>query len=124
MSSKALIMKTQFKTVPLFLLIVLFTYAAASKLTTPAEFRAQLYRQPFPRELADLLLYGLPAAELLTVLLLCLERTRAAGLFAFAWVAGNLYRLYQPGAAPFLAACALLLRGHPGAHGLGPAFGL
>lgn len=72
-------MKTQFKTVPLFLLIVLFTYAAASKLITPAEFRAELYRQPFPHDLADLLLYGLPAAELMTVLLLCLERTRAAG---------------------------------------------
>lgn len=62
-------------------LLLLFTYAALSKLADPELFRAQLYLQPFSHGLADLLVYGLPATELITVALLCLDRTRPAGLW-------------------------------------------
>ncbi|WP_183567725.1 MauE/DoxX family redox-associated membrane protein [Mucilaginibacter sp. SP1R1] len=63
------------------LLLLLFLYAAVSKLISPEDFRHQLYLQPFPRQLADLLFYALPSAELLAVLLLCFQRTQRTGLF-------------------------------------------
>lgn len=66
-------------TVP-FLLIILFTYAAASKLMDIDRFRSQLYLQPFAHGLANVLLYALPAIELIVAVLLCFNRTRFAGL--------------------------------------------
>lgn len=61
-------------------LILLFTYAAISKLLDPDVFRSQLYRQPFSHALADILLYALPLSESLAIVLLLFERTRFAGL--------------------------------------------
>jgi len=66
-------------TVPL-LFILLFTYATASKLLDFGRFRSQLYLQPFPHSFADLLVYLLPAGEIILALLLCFSRTRFAGL--------------------------------------------
>jgi putative oxidoreductase len=74
-------MKTTAKPLLTALLILLFVYAAVSKLINPDEFRAQLYRQPFAHGLADLLLYTLPASELLAAVLLGFDRTRLTGLF-------------------------------------------
>ncbi|QEC74674.1 MauE/DoxX family redox-associated membrane protein [Mucilaginibacter ginsenosidivorax] len=70
-------------TVPL-LLILLFTYAAASKLLDIGRFRLQLYLQPFPHWFADLLLYLLPALELALALLLCIPRWRLIALISSA----------------------------------------
>lgn len=62
------------------LLILLFVYAAFSKMIAPGEFRAQLYRQPLSHELASSLFYLLPASELAAAALLCRYRTLLAGL--------------------------------------------
>jgi putative oxidoreductase len=73
-------MKTFIKlTIPAFL-ILLFSYAAISKLSNPDIFRSQLYRQPFSHALADVLLYALPLSEFIAISLLLFERTRFAGL--------------------------------------------
>ncbi|MET3982031.1 putative oxidoreductase [Mucilaginibacter sp. UYP25] len=61
-------------------LILLFTYAAASKLSDTSLFRAQLYLQPFPHSLANALVFAIPALELFAIGLLCTDRTRTAGL--------------------------------------------
>jgi hypothetical protein len=73
------------------LLILLFIYAAASKLLAFADFRGQLYNQAFPHWLADILLYTLPAAELVLAGLLCFAGTRRAGL----WLAAGLLALFS-----------------------------
>jgi putative oxidoreductase len=73
-------MKIFFRTLPVSLLILLFVYAAISKLADLPGFRSQLHNQTFPREAADILLYLLPAAELLAVLLMFLPRTAHKGL--------------------------------------------
>ncbi len=73
-------MKSFIKILIPILLILLFTYAAASKLMDVDRFRSQLYLQPFSQRLADVLLYALPTIELIVALLLCFNRTRFAGL--------------------------------------------
>ena len=65
---------------PAALLVLLFIYAAASKLADFPMFRVQLHRQPFPAGVADAMVYLLPGAELLTAILLLSERTFMAGL--------------------------------------------
>jgi putative oxidoreductase len=77
-------MKTFIKLAVPASLILLFTYAAISKLSDLVIFKSQLYRQHFPHVLADMLLYALPAAELFTVLLLLFQRTRLTGLLVSA----------------------------------------
>ncbi|MBL4675689.1 MAG: hypothetical protein JKY70_05720 [Mucilaginibacter sp.] len=62
-------------------LMLLFSYAAVSKLSDISLFRAQLYLQPFPHGLADVLVPAIPAFEILTIGLLFLERTRRSGLW-------------------------------------------
>lgn len=62
------------------LLIILFIYAALSKLLTFGDFRQQLYNQTFPHWLAGVLLHLLPAAEIATAALLSFKRTLVAGL--------------------------------------------
>ena len=73
-------MKAFIKSIVPLLFILLFTYAAASKLLDFDKFRSQLYLQPFPHSLSDLLLYLIPVTELLLALLLCFHRSRFAGL--------------------------------------------
>lgn len=73
-------MRSFIKSAVPFLLIILFTYAAASKLIDVDRFRSQLYLQPFAHGLADVLLYILPAGELTLAGLLCFNRTRFIGL--------------------------------------------
>jgi hypothetical protein len=68
------------KHLPTALLILLYVYAACSKLADPEEFRGQLYNQPFPHGLAGLLLYALPLGELLVVALLLLPGMQRRGL--------------------------------------------
>ncbi len=63
------------------LLILLYVYAAFSKLADPELFRGQLYNQAFPHGMADILFYALPATELLTVALLIFTATERYGLW-------------------------------------------
>lgn len=74
------IMKTIFKLTVPPLLVLLFSYAAFSKLFTITTFDEQLHNQAFPGWLADFLLYFLIPAELVTALLLCFKRTVILGL--------------------------------------------
>ena len=62
------------------LLVLLFVYAALSKLFTFSDFDQQLHNQSFPSWLADFLLYFLIPAEIITALLLCFKRTIISGL--------------------------------------------
>ena len=67
-----------------FLLILLFTYAACSKLADHAMFRVQLIRFPVLGTGAAFLSWCIPLAELLTVLLLFVPRFQLTGLYASA----------------------------------------
>lgn len=60
-------------------LIIMWVYAAGSKLSEFGLFMAQLKRQPLPEWSLSLLQVGIPAVELLTVLLLCFKRTLMSG---------------------------------------------
>ncbi|MBT2560720.1 hypothetical protein J7E50_07725 [Pedobacter sp. ISL-68] len=73
-------MKAIFKSTVPPLLVLLFTYAAFSKLFTFSAFDQQLHNQSFPGWLADFLLYFLIPAEIITALLLCFKRTVVVGL--------------------------------------------
>ncbi|MGF7073828.1 putative oxidoreductase [Mucilaginibacter sp. 3215] len=63
------------------LLIMLFIYAALSKLLTFSDFRQQLYNQNFSHSFAASLTYCLPVAEIVTAGLLSFKRTVLTGLF-------------------------------------------
>ena len=69
---------TQFITM---MLVILWVYAAVSKLQEVEAFREQLLRQPFPGWMAGLLLWLLPLAELAAAGLLLFRCTRGAGLY-------------------------------------------
>jgi putative oxidoreductase len=73
-------MKTSIKLFLTTALILLFTYAAVSKLVSVSLFRAQLHLQPFSHGFADLLVFAIPAIELIAVALLLADRTRDLGL--------------------------------------------
>lgn len=64
------------------LLVLMFTYAAASKLADIDKFRGQLYLQPFPHAFGDVLVFLLPGVELAIVALLLTDHSRRAGLIA------------------------------------------
>jgi putative oxidoreductase len=73
-------MRTFLKSLPSAMLVLLFVYAATSKLMSIGEFRIQLHRQPFPPGVSDALLYLLPASEIVAAILLLFMRTSFAGL--------------------------------------------
>jgi putative oxidoreductase len=73
-------MRTFLKTLPAMLLILLFVYAAFSKLLDFGDFRGQLDNQTFPHWLAGILLYALPLVELLAVTFLLLPKLELTGL--------------------------------------------
>lgn len=62
-------------------LIVLWMYAAASKLADVQLFAEQLKLQPLPSWSAPVLVWLLPAVEIITALLLAFRRTRGIGFF-------------------------------------------
>jgi len=67
-------------TIATSLIILLFAYAAVSKLTDFETFRHQLHNQNIPKGLATPLAYIIPGVELLTIVLLLRSRTFQAGL--------------------------------------------
>jgi hypothetical protein len=70
------------------LLVLLFLYAAFSKLADFPAFRAAMAKQPFPKWAQAVLVFALPAAEIVTALLLVPARTRLEGLCAFCGMMG------------------------------------
>ena len=63
------------------LLILLWVYTALSKLSDVQEFKNQLMYQSFGKELAMILLWAIPIAELLAAGLLLISSTRLLGLW-------------------------------------------
>ena len=64
------------------LLIILFVYAALSKLMDYNTFRVQLGKSPFITAFAGLIAWALPVSELAVALVLTFKYTRLAGLYA------------------------------------------
>ncbi|WP_268225635.1 MauE/DoxX family redox-associated membrane protein [Sinomicrobium oceani] len=64
------------------LFVVLFTYAAVSKLLEFEKFRAQLGQSPLLTAFADMVVWTIPAVELAISLLLFVPRFRLAALYA------------------------------------------
>ncbi len=63
-----------------FLVMLLFVYAASSKLFNIAGFRHDMLSQPFPRQISLLFVWAVPAIEILLVILLFFFRARIYGL--------------------------------------------
>ncbi|MDB5153525.1 MAG: hypothetical protein JWR54_2276 [Mucilaginibacter sp.] len=63
------------------LLILLFIYAAVSKLVDFDQFKAQMSNQTLPHEVTTVLIWTLPGIEMLAAILLAFERTRLAGFY-------------------------------------------
>lgn len=63
------------------LLILLWVYASLSKLVSFEHSRAQMLKQVFPDEVSEVLIWSLPAIELITAGLLLFSRTFLAGLY-------------------------------------------
>lgn len=69
------------RNIAIFLLALLWIYAAASKLVDWEHFKWEMHNQVLPDFLRDSLVFALPAAELATAILLFFERTTALGLW-------------------------------------------
>lgn len=63
------------------LFIILFTYAAVSKIHAFEIFRIQLGQSPFIGTYANILVWGVPAIELIISLMLFFPRLKLAGLW-------------------------------------------
>ncbi|WP_343746378.1 MauE/DoxX family redox-associated membrane protein [Chitinophaga sp.] len=63
-----------------FAYILLFSYAAATKLFEIDKFEAQLILQPFSDSLVPFLMWAIPISMVLTVIVLLLPRYRTTGL--------------------------------------------
>ena len=74
--------RSNFIDIIVFLFMVLFVYAATSKLLEYDLFRAQMSRSPLITKQADTLAWLVPGAEYLTALMLFVPRFRLAGLYA------------------------------------------
>jgi hypothetical protein len=64
------------------LLILLFMYAAVSKLLDYQTFRVQLSKSPFITQFADITAWALPMGEILVAVALTFKATRLLGLYA------------------------------------------
>jgi putative oxidoreductase len=74
-------MKSSLKYLPSVLLILLFAYAAVSKLASFNDFRLQLYRQPISHEVSAMLVYAIPATEMIVIILLSFKKVMLHGLY-------------------------------------------
>ncbi len=72
-----------------FLLIFLWVYAAVSKLADHERSQGQMLNQVFTKSIALLLVWAIPAVELLVVSFLMFSRTMLAGLYASALLLGS-----------------------------------
>jgi len=67
-----------------FLLILMFSYATASKLIDLTSFRMQLLIQPVPKWSVTYLIYLIPLAEILTISFLLFKVTKTIGFYSAA----------------------------------------
>ncbi|WP_100630306.1 MauE/DoxX family redox-associated membrane protein [Algoriphagus formosus] len=65
-----------FKILPSYLLALLWTYTGLDKLIRFEQSRKAFHNQTFPAELAEILSYAVPLAELLLAILLVFQITR------------------------------------------------
>lgn len=65
-----------------FLLILLFVYAAFSKLLEYNSFKIQLGNSPFLKPVAGIIVWIIPATEVIISVMLAVTYTRKAGLYA------------------------------------------
>ena len=65
-----------------YLLVVLFLYAALSKMLDYKEFNKQLKYSPFISQYSNILSWALPGIEIAVCLLLLISSTRLLGLYA------------------------------------------
>lgn len=64
------------------LLILLFIYAALSKISDYNRFAVQLSKSPFITSFSNIVAWSIPTIEILIALLLVIKRTRQTGLYA------------------------------------------
>lgn len=63
------------------LLIVLWIYAAGSKLADISSFKRGLYNQPLPSSIIKIFLYAIPLSEIFTTILLIFPKSNRMGLY-------------------------------------------
>lgn len=73
---------TVFVEIITFLIIVLFMYAAVSKLLDYENFKYQLGKSPFITNISGITAWTIPAGEIIVALLLVSKRTRLFGSYA------------------------------------------
>lgn len=71
------------KQVVIYFFIILFVYAAVSKLTDFENFQVQIAQSPLLSAFATPIAYGVVLGELATALMLCFEKSRILGLYLF-----------------------------------------
>lgn len=65
-----------------YLFVLLFLYAATSKLVEYDKFQLQISKSPIITDYAQILVWMVPSLEIIISIMLLIERTRMAGLFA------------------------------------------
>lgn len=65
-----------------FLLVLLFVYAACSKLLQYNSFKSQLVNSPFLKPFSATIVWFIPTVELIIALMLTVRHTRKAGLYS------------------------------------------
>ena len=63
------------------LIVLMFVYAATSKLFNIPQFNFELHRQPLPKWSLPILLWSIPISEIATSILLIMPKTRALGFY-------------------------------------------
>ena len=69
-----------------FFLILMFTYATASKLIDFRSFRTQMLVQPVPKWSVGYLIIFIPLTELATIVFLLFKKTKTTGFYASAFL--------------------------------------
>src|SRR5690606_17203533 len=77
----------------IFFCVLLFVYAALSKLIATGKFEAQIEPSPLIGGLAPIVVWAVPIWELLVAACLMVPRWRTAGFYAF-WITMLLFTLY------------------------------
>ena len=71
------------KIICIYLFIILFVYAAVSKLIDFANFKVQVAQSPLLSAFAGTIAYAVVVGELIIAVLLCFPKTRTSGLYLF-----------------------------------------
>ena len=76
-------LKSHIVSLLVYLFVMLFVYAAVSKLLDYGTFESQLAQSPLLGAYAGVISWLVPVSELVAALLLCIKRVRLWGLYAF-----------------------------------------